>query len=144
MVYGQNPPSSENEEAPPALNILVVDDYQHSAESVSYFLGGHHFTVTVANSGAEALQIFDELRPGVAILDIVMRPLSGLEVARLIRSRPHGAKTLLIAITGWQCDGLQQQCRDAGFDACFSKPISPELKKLLTWWGSPGRSRYMQ
>ena len=144
MLYRQNLSSSENKEATPPLNILVVDDYQHSAESVAYFLGGHHFTVTVAHSGAEALQIFDEHRPGVAILDVVMRPLSGFEVARLIRSRPHGAKTLLIAITGWRREGLQQQCRDAGFDACFLKPLSADLKKLLTWWGSSLSRRYMQ
>ena len=84
MVYGENR-SSDNEEATPALTILVVDDYQHSAEGLVYLLGGRHFTVTVAHRGVEALQICDELRPTLAILDVVMRPLSGFEVARLIR-----------------------------------------------------------
>jgi two-component system, chemotaxis family, CheB/CheR fusion protein len=77
---------------------LVVDDYPQSAESFAILLSTENFTVSVADSGEAALQIFDQLRPGAVILDIGMGPLSGLDVAKAIRSRAHGTRTLLIAI----------------------------------------------
>jgi len=124
--------SKSNATAP--LSILVVDDYPQSAESFAYVLRIENFTVTVAHSGDEALRIFDDVRPSVVMLDLLMRPLDGFDVAKAIRSRNQGAKTLLIAITGWAQEGLPQQCYDAGFNAFFLKPINyTELKKLLTW-----------
>jgi CheY-like chemotaxis protein len=123
------------EKSAPSLTILVVDDYPQSAESFAYLLSQENLTVSVAHSGEEALQVFDELRPRVVILDVVMKSMTGFDVARAVRSRAHGTKTLLIAITGWEQDDLAQQCHNAGFNAYFLKPVKyAELKKLLAWW----------
>ena len=133
---------SDSEASACSLTILVVDDYSQTAESFAYLLSIENFAVTIAHSGDEALQLFDELRPRVVILDIGMSPLSGFDVARAIRSREHGRRTLLIAITGWAGEQLEKECSAAGFDAYFLKPLNyTELKKLLTWWLKPSEMK---
>jgi CheY-like chemotaxis protein len=58
------------------------------------------------------------------ILDIGMPGLNGYDAARRIRSK-DGAKTVLVALTGWGQEHNKQLAREAGFDHHLTKPIDP-------------------
>ena len=77
--------------------ILVADDEPRITKLVSIALGEEGFRVVTANSGEEALQKAEEVRPDIILLDIVMPDLDGIEVMRQLRERRPVAVILLTA-----------------------------------------------
>ncbi|MGZ8263383.1 MAG: response regulator, partial [Burkholderiales bacterium] len=115
-----------------ALRILVVDDNQDSASSMTLLLELQGHEVRVANAGQAALNIAGEQKPDVILLDIGMPGMNGYEVARRLRSQPDFADTLLVAITGYGHATDVQQTKSAGFDHHLVKPIDyDKLQSLL-------------
>lgn len=108
------------------LRILVVDDNQDSAETLSILLQMLGYNVSVAYDGEEALQKAIDLRPGVVLLDIGLPKLNGYEVARRIRLEPWGNAPMLVAITGWGQAEDKDLSREAGFDHHLVKPVEPD------------------
>jgi CheY-like chemotaxis protein len=109
-----------------------VDDNVDAAESVAMVLrpGGHE--VRLAHNGPEALQVAQEYRPEVVILDIGLPVMSGYEVARRLRQGPQFGQALLIAVTGYGQEKDRRRSEEAGFDRHLVKPVSPEaLEEVL-------------
>src|SRR4051812_7532956 len=98
------------------FRVLIADDNEDAALSLSLLLESAGYDIRVAHDGASALNAAAEFKPAAAILDIGMPHLTGLQVAEQIRSAPWGRKMTLIAVTGW---GQPQDVRNAlaaGFD----------------------------
>jgi PAS domain S-box-containing protein len=112
--------------------ILIADDNQDSAESLSLILELSGYETWIAHDGLEAVQTATTYRPDVALLDIGMPKINGYEAARRIREQPWGKRILLIAITGWGHEDDKRQALEAGFDHHVTKPVPlPDLEKLL-------------
>jgi PAS domain S-box-containing protein len=131
LAPGPVPPASSQadrgvEQELPPRRILTVDDNADVCRSIAVYLrlGGHQ--VETASSGEEALQIADESRPDVVLLDIGLPGIDGYEVARRMRHRPWGEGVLLVAMTGWGQSEDKRRAREAGFDAHLTKPVAPE------------------
>src|SRR3954452_8655195 len=103
--------------------ILVADDEPRITKLVSIALGEEGFRVVTANSGEEALQKAEEIRPDIILLDIVMPDLDGIEVMRQLRERRPVAVILLTAkgSTSDKAKGL-----DLGADDYIAKPFHPD------------------
>src|SRR3977135_4125216 len=67
--------------------VLVADDEPRITKLVSIAPGEEGLRVVTANSGEEALQKAEEVRPDIVLLDIVMPDLDGIEVMRQLRER---------------------------------------------------------
>jgi signal transduction histidine kinase len=118
------------EESP--LSILVVDDNQDSACSMTLLLELQGHKVQVAHAGHTALRLAGECSPDVILLDIGMPGMNGYEVARQLRSQPAFSDTLLIAVTGYGRASDVKQTESAGFDHHLVKPIDyDKLQSLL-------------
>ena len=135
VARGETMPASNHDSPAPAIprrRILIVDDNEDGATSLSMLLNlGGHETFT-ANDGKEALQAFEQIRPDLALLDIGLPGMSGFELARRIRDLPYGKDAVLVAVTGWGQEDDRNRSRDAGFDAHLVKPVNhQELTKLL-------------
>ena len=112
--------------------ILVADDYGDSAESLAELLQGDDHEVVVAHDGVEALELAEQFRPEILLLDLAMPKMDGFMVARRIRKKPWGQAAVLIAITGWGQKDVGERCDQAGFDAHFLKPVDyVELSELM-------------
>jgi CheY-like chemotaxis protein len=112
------------------LRILVADDNADSAVLLAAMLRHTGHEVETAFDGLEALAAVERLRPDVAILDLGMPRLSGLEVARRIRELP--ASMVLIAMTGWGQEEDKRAASEAGFDHHLTKPVEyAVLHRLL-------------
>ena len=97
-------------------------------------IAGHE--IRIAHDGADAVQAAMAFHPDVALLDIGMPGMNGYEVARRIREQPEGARTTLVAITGWGQEEDKQRSADAGFDHHLTKPVDyHELVQLLAQRG---------
>jgi len=125
-------------EAPVSLRVLVADDNRDAADSLQRILTLYGHEVRVAYDGATALQLGEQFRPRVAVLDIGMPAPNGYEVARAIRQR-LGGEVKLVALTGWGQDGDRKRALEAGFDHHLTKPVDPgALKELLAEVPRPG------
>ena len=128
------------------LRVLVADDDVDTAVSTCALLEYLGCATAVAYDGAAALSLLNSFLPHVVMLDIEMPIMSGLDVARTIRTHPSGGHQprMLIAVTGQSAAAARQQALDAGFDEFVSKPIdTPWLQLNIQRWQSmpPRRQR---
>ena len=122
---------------PGPLRILVADDLADSADSLAMLLQLDGHDVRVAYDGEQAVALAESFHPDVALLDLGMPRLNGLEASRRIRQQPWGRRMTLVAQTGWGQSADRQRSRDAGFDHHIVKPIDPDmLMKLLQQIGA--------
>jgi CheY-like chemotaxis protein len=119
--------------------ILVVDDLAPSAETLMTLLEMEGFEVRVAHEGLTALQIAQEFRPDVVLLDIGLPGMNGFEVASRLRSQPESAHALLIALTGYGEAESRLRSAQAGFDFHMVKPADVNL--LLSMIADPEATR---
>jgi CheY-like chemotaxis protein len=103
-------------------DILVADDNEDAAWALSQLLMRAGHRPRQAHSGSEAIAQAMASRPDVAVLDIGMPDMDGIEVARRLRAAPETAGMVLIALTGWGSEADRARALAAGFDALLSKP----------------------
>jgi CheY-like chemotaxis protein len=90
------------------------------------------YEASVANSGREALELFEELHPSVILLDVGLPDMSGYDVARQMRAMPGGADVTIMAVTGWGSDRDKTLAQQAGCDIHITKPVNfDRLERLL-------------
>jgi signal transduction histidine kinase/CheY-like chemotaxis protein len=115
--------------------VLVVDDNEDAANSLAMYLDAVGATTEVAYDGPQALALVARRRPPVAILDIGMPGMDGLELAQRLRADPANAGMTLIALTGWGQPEDRMRVTDAGFDHHLLKP--PDIAQLLALLQGP-------
>jgi CheY-like chemotaxis protein/two-component sensor histidine kinase len=116
---------------PHALRVLVVDDNRDAAEMLAALLGAWGQQTTLAFDGRTAIDLGETFAPDVVLLDLGMPHLDGYETARLIRGRPWGAATLLVAVTGWGQPHDRDRSQASGFDHHLVKPVAPAALRAL-------------
>lgn len=110
------------------LNILAVEDAPENQAVLLQFLEPAGHRVRMAASGGEALRHLAEDSFDLVLLDIRLRGMDGLEVARHIRARPDDKALIpLIAITANVSEQDKAACRAADIDEVLHKPLDPDL-----------------
>jgi DNA-binding NarL/FixJ family response regulator len=85
-----------------ALRSLIVDDNHHFLAAARDLLEREGIEVVgVASTGAEAIQLAEELRPDVALVDIDLGDESGLDVARRLAGIPGEAGSRVVLISAY-------------------------------------------
>jgi two-component system, sensor histidine kinase len=108
------------------LRILVVEDNPDAREMLRVSLEHDGHEVHEAADGLQALQLAACLRPQLALLDLGLPGLDGLELASRIRALPDGDRVVLVAITGYGQATDRQKAMAVGFDVYLVKPVDPE------------------
>lgn len=112
--------------------VLVVEDNPDILDTSCELLSIEGFEVIGASSGREALEKAPAFDAHVILLDVGLPGLSGYDVARRLRAMPQFAKTMLIAITGYDTPEARALSAAAGFDHHICKPVKyDELARLL-------------
>jgi two-component system CheB/CheR fusion protein len=75
--------------------LLLVEDYAPLAEATAELLRDAGLTVRIAESGKEALRVAIAFRPDIVLFDLSLPDMSGLDVARALRSNPDTKDALL-------------------------------------------------
>lgn len=119
-----------------ALRVLIVDDEPDILEILSFNLKKNGYTVESATNGVMGLKLVDSFKPDLVLLDIMMPEMDGIEVARMIREKPHNKNLLIAFLTARSEDFTQISALDAGGDDFITKPIKPmvlmsRIKALL-------------
>ncbi len=106
-----------------AATILVVDDDADTVATISTWLKGKGFRVITAATGAEALALAGEERPQVALLDVRLPDISGIEVARKLQAHERTSGIALVFVTGRQESRVRSECFEAGAEDFVTKPF---------------------
>jgi signal transduction histidine kinase len=111
--------------------VVLVEDNADALQGLCATLQLDGHSVVAASDGPSGLKAVIESRPDVAIVDIGLPGMTGLEVAR--RSRAAGYGGLMIALSGYGRSADIQQAFASGFDTHLVKPVDTvELQRLLT------------
>ena len=104
--------------------IVVIDDEEDMLEDIKAFLSLRGYSVLTAANAQEGLKLILDTQPDVAILDIRMPGMSGLEILRLAKeSQP---KLISIILTGQQQEVAESKSRALGASLYLTKPIGLE------------------
>lgn len=122
--------------------VVIADDESIIRLDLKEILEGDGYLVVgEAARGDDALAMIRDLEPDLALLDIKMPGLDGIEVARAIK----GEKTHVVLLTAFSQRSLIESARDAGVVAYLVKPfrsseILPKLASILRPSAGPDAS----
>lgn len=109
--------------------VLVVDDNHDNADIIREYLTSLDYPVAVAYDGDEALRLFEEQRPPIVLLDVMMPGRDGWEVCREMKQHTeHGRNVRVIMVTALHDWVDKRQAIQSGADDFIEKPF--ELAKL--------------
>jgi DNA-binding NarL/FixJ family response regulator len=108
------------------IRVLLADDHAVVRKGIREFLedSGDIEVVAEAEDGAEALELVEAHRPDVAVLDIRMPEVSGVEVTRYIKV--HFAETRVLILTSYDDDPYVFALLQAGADGYVLKTASSD------------------
>lgn len=115
-------------------SVLVVDDSPTIRGFARIYLKPLNVEVEEAEEGMQALELVRAQPPAVAIVDINMPGMDGLQFTRELRSdpRPEVAKVPVILLTGDRSEQVREKGLDAGASDFLGKPIKgAELQELV-------------
>ena len=92
--------------------------------------------VYTAYDGRTAIELAEQHRPDVVLLDIGMPEISGYDVARAIRREAWGRPMRLIALTGWGQAEHRRRSIEVGFDDHLVKPVELDLLESVLQLGT--------
>lgn len=104
------------------FKILVADDNEAAADSLSKLLSLKGYETKTAYSGEGVLEVTKWFQPDIILLDIGLPEMTGYEVAEKLRAT--GFTGTLIAVSGYGQEEDKQQALRAGFNHHFTKPVS--------------------
>ncbi len=110
-----------------ALRILVADDNRANQLVLSRILERAGHAVQLAGDGEEALDLLTDEDFDLAIMDVNMPVMGGIEAVKLYRVGAIGDRHLpILALTADATPETRQHCLDAGMDDCITKPVEPD------------------
>ena len=122
--------------------VLIVEDEREIREMLAFTLSRNGFQILEAATAEEALHRLDGRLPALLIIDWMLPGMSGVELARRLRSdeRTSGLPMIMVTARGEEMDKLKSF--DSGIDDYVTKPFSPKelvarARALLRRTGTP-------
>ena len=109
------------------VSILAVDDEQNLLELLITVLGKRGFKVKTALNGIEALRLLDQESFQLALLDMKMGPLNGVQLLKEIKDRRPVIKVIMM--TAYPTSETRMKASENGASAYLTKPV--DLQKLV-------------
>jgi len=117
------------------LSILVAEDAPINQKLIERVLEKQGHTITIANNGEEAVQLWRHAVYDLVLMDIEMPVMDGYSAAAAIRSleQEQGGHIPIAAMTAHVLPGDIEKCLTAGMDAYISKPFkSSDVRDAIT------------
>lgn len=116
----------ERERSGRKLSILVADDNRTNQKVIGKILERAGHDVSIVDNGEQALDAMQAKAFDIALMDVNMPVLNGIEATKLHRFASLGKPRLpIVALTADATPETKQRCEEAGMDACVIKPIEP-------------------
>jgi two-component system phosphate regulon response regulator PhoB len=105
-------------------SVLVVEDEPAQREILAYNLEAEGFRVATAESGDEAIVLFDEAAPDLVVLDWMLPGVSGIEICRRLKSNPKSRAVPIIMLSARSEEVDRVRGLETGADDYVVKPYS--------------------
>ena len=116
------------------LRVLLIEDHAVFAGATAEFLRDRGLEVRIAGSGEEGLHAARVFRPHIALCDLHLPDMSGLDVARAFRASPD-TKDLVFAMhtsmSDLEVQSFERSLDPAVVDLFLPKPITEERLEIL-------------
>ena len=106
------------------IKILAIDDDTAMTELLTLLLQPHDFEVVTVNSGKEGIDLLQQIRPDIILLDLMMPEMDGWETCKKIRAFSNTPIVILSALNN---PGMVASALDAGADDYLIKPVSGSI-----------------
>jgi DNA-binding response OmpR family regulator len=107
--------------------ILIVEDEKVIADTLGQILHVNGYDVRVAYSGEAALEITSGWSPNLAVLDVMLPAMNGVQLAFKLMQRDAGCEILLFSGAP-AVESIVQQARSEGHDfEILAKPVHPDV-----------------
>ena len=104
--------------------VLIVDDSAFTRNIHKQIITGEGYETMEAASGGEAVQVFACEKPDLALVDLLMPDMDGLEAARKMLEIDPGARIVVCSTDKQKV--RQEEAREAGVLEFLTKPVDPE------------------
>ena len=108
------------------VRVLGVEDDVAGAKLLSVLLNQAGAEVRVVHSAEEALKTMIDFAPRVIVLDLMLPGMSGLELARRVKSSALGQNVAIIAVSVVHSEDIEREARAFGCVGYIRKPIDTE------------------
>jgi DNA-binding response OmpR family regulator len=105
--------------------ILVIDDEESIRNLFEKVFKTEGYEVIVAETAEKALELFENSGIHVLFIDLQLPEMNGLEFCKLIKEKDP--VSICHAVTGYTSVYDLVECREAGFDDYFPKPVRIEI-----------------
>jgi DNA-binding NtrC family response regulator len=109
------------------ISILAVDDERNLLELLITVLGKRGFKVKTALNGIEALKLLDQESFQLALLDLKMGPVNGVQLLKEIKDRRPVIKVIMM--TAYPTNETRSEASMNGASAYLTKPV--DIQKLV-------------
>jgi|TARA_B100000315_G_scaffold256027_1_gene300978 two-component system cell cycle response regulator DivK len=115
-----------------AKSILIVEDNELNMKLIDDLLQAHGYNTLQTNDGREAVNLTEENKPDLILMDIQLPKISGLNITKIIKANNDLKNIPIIAVTAFAMKGDEEKILEGGCDGYISKPISvPDFLKTV-------------
>ncbi len=107
--------------------IALIDDEQDILDILSFNFKKENHEVHCATNGIEGLKLCKKIVPDIAIIDVMMPEMDGIELCEELRKTPELSNLKIALLTARNEDYSQIAGLEAGADDYISKPIKPKV-----------------
>lgn len=107
-------------------HIIAVSVNPLHTRALSLLLQRFGYQVETAEAGSEAAARIRALRPGLAICDLVLKDMKGMDLLEMLRRDASTAATPVVFMTPPSDAAMENQCMSWGAKACIAKPVQAE------------------
>ncbi|MHB8137384.1 MAG: response regulator [Smithellaceae bacterium] len=107
-------------------NILVIEDNEQNLYLVRFILEKNGYQVHAAMDGRTGIDMADQLKPDLILLDIQLPVMDGYAVAQNLRANPQLSSIPIVAVTSHAMVGDRDKAIAAGCNGYIEKPINPD------------------
>jgi CheY-like chemotaxis protein len=108
----------------PEMKLLLIDDNEDFRVALKHLLSSHNFEIVEASNGEQALEMMTTHQPDMAIVDLDMPKMNGIEYSRRAKKERPGFP--IIMVTAYSQFYSSKEIIAAGIDAFLQKPIDGE------------------
>ncbi|MGB4441152.1 MAG: response regulator [Coriobacteriia bacterium] len=106
--------------------ILIVEDNPQNRYLVSFLLEQQGYELSIAEDGAQALEMLEGDAPDLILMDMQLPKVDGYEATRRIKADERLRDIPLVALTAHSMRRDEQRAIDAGCDEFVTKPVDAD------------------
>ena len=105
------------------MKVLIVDDRKEMLDVIEEVVNMRGDEVVAkASTGEQAVELYEETKPDIVLMDILLPDISGAEATRKIIEKDSDA--IILAISAFNRAKLEKDCLEAGCKAFLAKPFT--------------------